>query len=73
MLLNNTTYLRKTEHAFKGKYKGKADSSPLLIKVANSFHNPLSWFGEIKPKVALHKLCALCSQCYVMAVFISFV
>lgn len=54
MLLNNTTYLGKTEHAFKWKYKSRADSTPLqMIKVTNFFLfflffssllNPLSYF-----------------------------
>lgn len=70
MLLNNTTYLWKTEHAFKWKYKSRADSTPLqMIKVTNSSSIHLAAFG-IKPAVALHKLRALCFQCFISGVFI---
>lgn len=65
MFLDNITYQRETEHAFRGKYKGKADSSlRQMIKVVNSFSQStyLVWVKKNKnqPNVALHKLKALC-------------
>lgn len=72
MFLDNITYRRETEHAFKGKHKRKADSLfRRMIKVVNFFHSihlvcsgfkksTQSSFAQIKGIVFLSALSSSC-------------